>query len=102
MGGNIAGIYGAQIFRSDDKPLYMRGFAVACAILSFGLVLAIIRYIDDRIRKKKLGDSIQPVTESGENSGGDEKLGSARFDEKNPQEVPGDGKKMQIAIDPVH
>jgi len=102
MGGNIAGIYGAQIFRSDDKPLYMRGFAVACAILSFGLVLAIIRYIDDRIRKKKLGDSIQPVTESGENSGGDEKLGSARFDEKNPQEVPGDGNKMQIAIDPVH
>ncbi|RMZ87742.1 hypothetical protein DV736_g5033, partial [Chaetothyriales sp. CBS 134916] len=51
MGANCAGIYGAQLLRSDDKPLYRRGFSVAIAILAFGLVLAIFRYIDDRIRR---------------------------------------------------
>ncbi|KAF1347342.1 MFS general substrate transporter [Lizonia empirigonia] len=29
MGANIAGIYGAQIFREDDRPRYRRAFAVA-------------------------------------------------------------------------
>lgn len=49
MGANIAGIYGAQIFREDDRPQYRRGFSVACAILAFGLVLALVRYIDSKI-----------------------------------------------------
>ena len=53
MGGNIAGIYGAQIFRRDDRPLYKRGFAVNIAILVVGLTLAVGRYIDDIIRRKK-------------------------------------------------
>jgi hypothetical protein len=53
MGANIAGIYGAQIFRNDDRPRYRRAFSVACAILAVGLVLAIVRYIDDRIRKRR-------------------------------------------------
>lgn len=47
MGANIAGIYGAQIFRQDDRPRYRRAFSVACAILAFGLGLAIVRYIND-------------------------------------------------------
>ncbi|WOO78341.1 putative transporter [Vanrija pseudolonga] len=53
MGANTAGIYGAQIFRSDDKPKYRRGFSINIAILAFGLLLAIIRYIDDRRLKKR-------------------------------------------------
>lgn len=53
MGANIAGIYGAQIFRQDDRPRYRRAFSVNCAVLAFGLSLAILRYIDDRIRRKK-------------------------------------------------
>lgn len=53
MGANTAGIYGAQIFRRDDRPIYRRGFTVAISVLSFGLLLAIIRYIDDRIRRKR-------------------------------------------------
>ena len=53
MGGNIAGIYGAQIFRSDDRPLYNRGFAVNIAILVVGLLIATGRYVDDIIRRKK-------------------------------------------------
>lgn len=53
MGANIAGIYGAQIFRADDKPLYRRGFSIGIAVLSAGLILAIVRYIDDRIRRRR-------------------------------------------------
>jgi hypothetical protein len=41
MGANIAGIYGAQIFREDDKPRYRRAFSIACAVLAFGIALAI-------------------------------------------------------------
>ncbi|EGX91229.1 MFS transporter, putative [Cordyceps militaris CM01] len=55
MNANIAGIYGAQIFRSDDKPLYRRGFSVAIAILSFGFVLATARWAEQllRLRRKR-------------------------------------------------
>jgi hypothetical protein len=53
MGANIAGIYGAQIFRQDDRPRYRRAFSVNCAVLAFGLILAIFRYIDDlRTRRR--------------------------------------------------
>lgn len=53
MGANTAGIYGAQIFRSDDKPKYRRGFSIAIAILAFGLFLAILRYLDSLRQKRK-------------------------------------------------
>ena len=56
MGANIAGIYGAQIFREDDEPRYRRGFTVDIAIIAFGLALAIIRFVDDKRwqRREKL------------------------------------------------
>jgi hypothetical protein len=53
MGANIAGIYGAQIFRADDKPRYRRAFSVNIGVLTFGLALAVARYIDDRILRRK-------------------------------------------------
>ena len=53
MGANIAGIYGAQIFREDDNPLYRRAFSVACAVLAFGIVLATFRYLDDLRRRRR-------------------------------------------------
>lgn len=55
MGANLAGIYGAQIFRSDDKPRYRRAFSVAIAVLATGTVLAIVRKIDEKINGKKGG-----------------------------------------------
>ncbi|TQV98684.1 MFS transporter [Cordyceps javanica] len=58
MNANIAGIYGAQIFRSDDKPLYRRGFSVAIAILSFGFVLSVARWVDERIRLRRKRQSV--------------------------------------------
>ena len=53
MGANIAGIYGAQIFRRDDRPLYKRGFATNIAILCVALVLASVRQIDDVLRRRR-------------------------------------------------
>jgi len=53
MGANIAGIYGAQIFRSDDSPRYRRAFSVACAVLAAGLAFAVMRYVDDVVRRKR-------------------------------------------------
>jgi len=53
MGANIAGIYGAQIFREDDRPRYRRAFSVACAVLAFGIALAIFRFLDDFRRRSR-------------------------------------------------
>jgi hypothetical protein len=53
MGANIAGIYGAQIFREDDKPRYRRAFSIACAVLAFGIALAIFRFLDDFRRRRR-------------------------------------------------
>lgn len=64
MGANIAGIYGAQIFRQDDRPRYRRAFAVACAVLAFGLLVAIGRYLDDKIRKRKKARQVDDVSSS--------------------------------------
>ncbi|KAK3393916.1 major facilitator superfamily domain-containing protein [Podospora didyma] len=64
MGANIAGIYGAQIFRSDDSPFYRRGFSVAIAVLAAGVVLAIARYVDDvvrRHRRRRAAGALQPA-----------------------------------------
>ncbi|OJJ03028.1 hypothetical protein ASPVEDRAFT_889509 [Aspergillus versicolor CBS 583.65] len=58
MNANIAGIYGAQIFRADDNPLYRRGFSVALAVLSAGLVLAIVRFIDTLIQRRRRREAV--------------------------------------------
>jgi hypothetical protein len=68
MGANIAGIYGAQIFRQDDRPRYRRGFGVNIAVLTVGLTLAVVRYIDDRFRRVRKGRQMQDL--SGEGSDG--------------------------------
>ncbi|KAF1810850.1 MFS general substrate transporter [Eremomyces bilateralis CBS 781.70] len=68
MGANIAGIYGAQIFRSEDKPKYRRGFSINIGVLSAGLTLAAIRYIDDHFRRRRNTTQLQPepLTTEGE------------------------------------
>lgn len=66
MGANIAGIYGAQIFRNDDRPRYRRAFAIACAVLAFGLMLALFRYITEKIsRRRKLRSLEDSSSEDG-------------------------------------
>lgn len=53
MGANIAGIYGAQIFRADDSPRYRRAFSIGAAIIAFGLCLAIFRFVDDKLKRRR-------------------------------------------------
>lgn len=53
MGANTAGIYGAQIFREDDKPKYRRGFGINIGVLTAGLTIATVRMVDDIIRRRK-------------------------------------------------
>ncbi|KAK7423862.1 hypothetical protein QQZ08_008906 [Neonectria magnoliae] len=89
MGANIAGIYGAQIFRSDDKPLYRRGFSIGIGVLAFGLALAFVRYVDDRVRRKRKAGLVEAETASGHQS--DEKSDSKTpvQDSVNPQRSVG-------------
>lgn len=47
MGANTAGIYGAQIFRSDDAPRYRRAFVIGIAVLAVGTAAALLRKIDE-------------------------------------------------------
>lgn len=86
MGANIAGIYGAQIFRADDKPLYRRGFSIGIGVLTFGLLLAAVRYIDDRIRRRRNAGSLEAETAS--NTPSDEKVGSNTLPQTYPQQSP--------------
>ncbi|KAL2072979.1 hypothetical protein VTL71DRAFT_10303 [Oculimacula yallundae] len=58
MGANIAGIYGAQIFRSDDAPRYRRGFTIDIAILATAVILAAVRYLDDLRRRRRNGGQL--------------------------------------------
>ncbi|KAK4610618.1 hypothetical protein CLAFUW4_14018 [Fulvia fulva] len=53
MGANIAGIYGAQLYRSDDKPRYRRAFVVCIAVLVVGALAAIVRKLDEIRQKRK-------------------------------------------------
>ncbi|KAJ0414236.1 major facilitator superfamily domain-containing protein [Aspergillus carlsbadensis] len=66
MNANIAGIYGAQIFRKDDKPLYRRGFSIACSVLSVGLSLAIARFVDTLLHRRRKAQRAEGEESSGE------------------------------------
>lgn len=82
MAANTAGIYGAQIFRQDDKPKYRRGFSINLGVLSVGLIMAIIRKIDqvrqNRIKRRQAalaGDISSGPHESLSNDESSEKVG---------------------------
>ncbi|KAI9897947.1 hypothetical protein N3K66_006307 [Trichothecium roseum] len=86
-GANVAGIYGAQIFRSDDSPLYRRGFGVNIGVLTLGVALAVVRFADDRFFGKRVRDE-PAAEEEGERErqkGSEEE--SAGSDEKGQQQT---------------
>ncbi|KAG9731175.1 putative MFS transporter, partial [Aureobasidium melanogenum] len=58
IGANIAGIYGAQIFRADDRPRCRRAFNVNIAVLAFSALLAVLRFLDEKFRRKKVKDTL--------------------------------------------
>lgn len=80
MAGNIAGIYGAQIFREEDNPLYRRGFNIGIGILATSCCLAIIRYIDSKflIRRQKREEAANQESVDAANSSGQEYLDTGR------------------------
>lgn len=80
MAGNIAGIYGAQIFREEDNPLYRRGFNIGIGILATSCCLAIVRYVDSKllIRRQKREEAASQETVEAANSLGQEELNSDR------------------------
>lgn len=53
MSANIGGIYGAQLFQADDKPLYRRGFSINIGLLAVALVLAAIRQVDAVLSRRR-------------------------------------------------
>ena len=65
MAANTAGIYGAQIFRQDDKPKYRRGFSINLGVLAVGLALAILRKVDQLRQRRR-----QRTASTGSSSGG--------------------------------
>lgn len=81
MAGNIAGIYGAQIFREEDNPLYRRGFNIGIAILTTSCCLAIIRYIDSKflIQRQKRKEAANQETVRAADSSAQEDLSTDRM-----------------------
>lgn len=80
MAGNMAGIYGAQIFREEDDPLYRRGFNIGIGILATSCCLAIVRYIDSKflIRRQKREEAANQDTIEAADLSGQEDLNTGR------------------------
>jgi hypothetical protein len=58
MGANTAGIYGAQLYREDDEPRYRRAFSICIAVISLGVVLAIVRKVDEIFIRRRNGGKL--------------------------------------------
>ena len=54
MGANCAGIVGGELFRSDDKPYYHRGWNIIAAFMSLALALAISLVITYALLNKRM------------------------------------------------
>ncbi len=91
MGANIAGIYGAQIFRQEDRPFYRQGFTIACAVLAVGLLLAIVRFADDFVRRRRSRNQLPPVESASDD--GETKGGEGSGAEPQPIQFVGDSKE---------
>lgn len=97
MGANIAGIYGAQIFRQDDRPRYRRAFSIACAVLAFGLLLAIIRWGYDIIMRRRNGGKKASIVAAGSDSDR-----TSQDFEKEAAAPPADGQPLPVVLGDGH
>ena len=88
MGANIAGIYGAQVFRADDRPRYRRAFTINLAILAFALLLAFGRMLDDLRTRRRKSRQVGPVIERIPSSTNDAEINSSKPKEGYPAQSP--------------
>jgi len=96
MGANIAGIYGAQIFRSDDRPRYRRAFSVGIGILTFGLFMAGMRYIDDVVRRRRNKGAVEQSSDESTGARSDGRnTPDATYEEKGVVFVGGDAARLE-------
>ena len=82
MGANIAGIYGAQIFRSEDAPRYRRGFGINIGVLALGLALAVLRFADDKWWRRTPAPAVSDEAGEEHESESDKGARTERQDEK--------------------
>lgn len=54
-----AGIYGAQLYRSDDEPRYRRAFSICIAAITLGVMLAVIRKVDEILIRRRNGGRLE-------------------------------------------
>ena len=97
MGANMAGIYGAQIFRQDDRPRYRRAFNVNIGILAFGLSLALARFIDDKFRRRKAPKQSETESESESSTYNDGVLKAAVPADEQPQPIAIGGRRLSLS-----
>lgn len=67
MAINSALIAGAQIFRSDDRPLYHRGRTINVGVLSLGVACACTLSILYRMSNRRIIKEIGPQNQLGSN-----------------------------------
>jgi hypothetical protein len=69
MAANCGGLVGAQLFRSDDKPYYHRGWTVIASFASLSLVLVsvlIVQYaLSNKYRRGLASDKNQVKNANG-------------------------------------
>lgn len=88
MGANIGGIYGAQLFRADDRPHYHRAFSIGCAIIAFGVACAVLRFVIGDIMPRRKQQRQQ------RNLGGEGDTGEMRLSSNEVHGHPGHGAAM--------
>jgi hypothetical protein len=88
MGANIGGIYGAQLFRADDRPHYHRAFSIGCAIIAFGVACAVLRFVIGDIMPRRKQQRQQ------RNLGGEGDTGEMRLSSEDIHGHPGHGAAM--------
>jgi len=96
MGANLAGVAGSALYRADDRPRYRRAFTISIAVLAVGLALAAIRFIDDKLRRKKTKDQV-PESDTGSETYGDVVLKAAVPADEQPQPVALSGRRVSLS-----
>ncbi|KAI5195570.1 putative MFS transporter [Aureobasidium subglaciale] len=96
MGANIAGIYGAQIYQASDKPRYRTAFNVSISVLAAGLALAVIRFLDDKLRRKKVKNQVSE-SETGSEAYSDGVLKAAAPADEQPQPIALSGRRASLS-----